>query len=80
VTINITAATVVILPRKLVGPAEPKSVWLDPPKAAPYQRLSLKKNYKIKTNTLSRTITKSKTINSPLLFSNKSNVKSSSNQ
>ncbi|OGL47480.1 MAG: hypothetical protein A2149_03345 [Candidatus Schekmanbacteria bacterium RBG_16_38_11] len=35
VIINITAATVVSLPKKDVGPAEPKRVWLAPPKAAP---------------------------------------------
>jgi hypothetical protein len=35
VSINTTATTVVTLWRKVVAPALPKTVWLDPPKAAP---------------------------------------------
>src|SRR5436309_10584877 len=35
VTIKIVAATAVILLRKVPAPREPKTVWLEPPKAAP---------------------------------------------
>ena len=35
VNMNRTAIPVVSLPRKLVGPLLPKTVWLEPPKAAP---------------------------------------------
>jgi hypothetical protein len=35
VTIKSTAATVVSLLRNVAAPLLPKSVWLDPPKAAP---------------------------------------------
>ena len=35
VNIKRTATPVVIFPRKLAGPLLPKTVWLDPPKAAP---------------------------------------------
>ena len=35
VSMKTTAATVVTLFRKVAAPLLPKSVWLDPPKAAP---------------------------------------------
>jgi hypothetical protein len=35
VNIKRMAMPVVIFPRKLAGPLLPKTVWLDPPKAAP---------------------------------------------
>jgi hypothetical protein len=35
VSMNITAATVVSLCKKLVGPRLPKTVWLELPKTAP---------------------------------------------
>ncbi len=35
VSIKIMATAAVIFPRKVPAPLEPKTVWLDPPKAAP---------------------------------------------
>jgi hypothetical protein len=35
VSIKTAATTVVIFPKKVPGPLLPKTVWLDPPKAAP---------------------------------------------